>query len=62
MEYNGKNIFKKGRLAKAYNELPDIKTKEKVKQEYTKLLKSTSCKFHITGSGCLSNFTKKWIQ
>jgi hypothetical protein len=36
--------LKKSRLAKAYNELPNINYKEKVEQEYTDLLKLSLCK------------------
>jgi hypothetical protein len=44
MKNNVENLLKKGRLAKAYNELPNIQYKEAVKQEYKNLLKSLSCK------------------
>jgi hypothetical protein len=48
-------LLKRSRLAKAYNELPNIQYAEKVEQEYMNLLKSSPCKDkmlykHLTNS------------
>jgi hypothetical protein len=48
-------LLKRSRLAKGYNELPNIQYAEKVEQEYMNLLKSSPCKDkmlykHLTNS------------
>ena len=44
MKRDIEKLLKKGRLAKAYNELPNNQCKENVIQEYSALLNSASCK------------------